>query len=63
MKHPKNWNKMNLSQQEEWLIKKLQQVYQLEETIKKNLATVRGGQTIKINDEIDRPDELILKDA
>ncbi len=63
MKHPKNWNKMNLSQQETWLINKLQEVYQLEETIKKDLATVRGGQIVKINDEIDRPDELILKNA
>jgi NTP pyrophosphatase (non-canonical NTP hydrolase) len=63
MKHPKNWNKMNLSQQESWLIKKLQEVYELEEAIKKDLATVRGGQIIKINDEIDRPDELMLKDA
>jgi hypothetical protein len=63
MKQPKNWNKMNLSQQESWLIKKLQEVYELEKAIKKDLATVRGGQIIKINDEIDRPDEIMLKDA
>jgi hypothetical protein len=54
---------MNLSQQESWLIKKLQEVYELEKAIKKDLATVRGGQIIKINDEIDRPDEIMLKDA
>ncbi len=63
MKQPKNWNKMNLSQQESWLIKKLQEVYELEKAIKKDLASVRGGQIIKINDEIDRPDEIMLKDA
>ncbi len=63
MKHPKNWNKMNLNQQEAWLVKKLQELYRMEDNIKKNLASVRGGKSVYIKEELSRPDEIILKDA
>lgn len=63
MKFPKNWNKMKLHEQEEFLVNKLTQVYALEVAIKKNLASIRGGQSIHISDDISRPDEAILKDA
>jgi hypothetical protein len=63
MKFPKNWNKMKISEQEEWLVNKLYEVYELEALIKKNLASTRGGQSIHVSDEISRPDEAILKDV
>jgi hypothetical protein len=63
MKFPKNWNKMKISEQEEWLVNKLYEVYELEALIKKNLASTRGGQSIRVSDEISRPDEAILKDV
>ena len=61
MKYPKNWNKMSLNEQENWLVKKLNELYNQEAEIKKMLGKVRGGQ--KINIVIDeRPDLLDLKD-
>lgn len=61
MKYPKNWNKMSLNEQENWLVKKLNELYNEEIEIKKMLGKVRGGQ--KINIVIDeRPDLLDLKD-
>lgn len=63
MKFPKNFNKMKLSEQEEWLVNKLLEIYNLENIIKKNLAIVRGGQSIHVRDEITRPDEALLKDV
>ena len=61
MKYPKNWNKMSLIEQENWLVKKLTELYNQEVAIKKMLGKVRGGQ--KINIVIDeRPDLLDLKD-
>ena len=61
MKYPKNWNKMILNEQENWLVKKLNELYNQEAEIKKMLGKVRGGQ--KINIVIDeRPDLLDLKD-
>lgn len=61
MKTPKNWNKMTRQEQEEWLVKKYQDAVYLADTLKRLLATVRGGQRVTIP-EIDRPDELLLKD-
>lgn len=63
MKIPKNFNKMKAVEQETWLVNKYVEVVQLEEHIKKLLARVRGGQAIFFPNEIDRPDEAILKDA
>lgn len=62
MKLPKNWNKMKLSDQEIYLVKKLSELYDLENYIRKTLASIRGGQRIHIPDDI-RPDEDLLKNA
>ena len=48
---------MNLSEQEEWLVKKLQELYKIEDDLKKKLAKVRGGNSVYIKDE------KIVKDA
>lgn len=60
MRYPKNWNKMSLNEQELWLVKKLNELYDLENNIKQALAKVRGGSKYEIK-EIDRPDEALLK--
>lgn len=62
MKMPKNWNKLSLSDQETWLVSKLQEQYAIENEITRMLAKIRGGNRIQIK-EIDRPDEARLKDA
>ena len=61
MKLPKNFYKMSLSEQEIFLIKKIQDLYAEEEALRKLMASVRGGYKIIEPREIDRPDELILK--
>lgn len=61
MKLPKNFYKMSLSEQEIFLIKKMQDLYAEEEALRKLMASVRGGYKIIEPREIDRPDELILK--
>lgn len=60
MKMPKNWNKWTLSEQELWLVGRLQEYYLIENQITKMLAKLRGGQKIEVK-EIDRPDEALLK--
>jgi hypothetical protein len=60
MKMPKNWNKLNISEQESWLVKKLQEQYSIENEITKMLAKIRGGQRVIVK-EVDRPDEALLK--
>jgi hypothetical protein len=60
MKMPKNWNKMTLSEQELWLVGRLQEYYAVESQITKMLAKIRGGERIQVK-EIDRPDEALLK--
>ena len=60
-KYPKNWNKMSLSEQENWLVKKLNDLYIMETNIKQILAKIRGGTKFEVK-EIERPDEIILKD-
>lgn len=62
MKMPKNWNKLSLSDQETWLVSKLQEQYAIENEITRMLAKIRGGNRIQIK-EIERPDEARLKDA
>jgi hypothetical protein len=54
---------MKATEQEAWLVKKYAEVVNLEQHIKKLLAMVRGGQAIFFPDNIDRPDEAMLKDA
>ena len=61
MRMPKNWNKLSLNEQESWLVKKYQDIMTEVDSVTKMLAKIRGGQRIKIADEISRPDEAILK--
>jgi len=61
MKMPKNWNRLTLNEQESWLVKKYQEMLSEVDSVTKMLAKIRGGQRIKIADEISRPDEAILK--
>ncbi|HBT92959.1 MAG TPA: hypothetical protein DEB23_01570 [Chitinophagaceae bacterium] len=61
MRMPKNWNKLTLNEQESWLVKKYQEMLTEVDSVTKMLAKIRGGQRIKIADEISRPDEAILK--
>lgn len=60
MRLPSKWNKMSLSDQESWLVKKYQEMMTEVDSITKMMAKIRGGQRIQIK-EIDRPDEAILK--
>jgi hypothetical protein len=61
MKIPKGFNKMAVSDQETWLVKKLQDLYAVEHQLKKLLGAVRGGNRVTIP-EIERPDEALLKE-
>jgi len=58
---PKNWNRLTLNEQESWLVKKYQEMLSEVDSVTKMSAKIRGGQRIKIADEISRPDEAILK--
>lgn len=61
MRLPAKFNKMSLIEQENWLVKKLTELYNEEVEVKKMLGKVRGGQ--KINIVIDeRPDLLEMRD-
>jgi hypothetical protein len=60
MKMPKNWNKLSLSEQESWLVKKYQEMLSEVDSVTRMLAKIRGGQRIQVK-EIERPDEAILK--
>jgi hypothetical protein len=57
---PKGFNKWTLQQQEEFFIKKLQELYDIESDLKRNLAKIRGGHRLNFS-EIERPDEILLK--
>ncbi len=52
---------MAVADQETWLVKKLQDLYVVENQLKKLLGAVRGGQRVTIP-EIERPDEALLKE-
>jgi beta-mannanase len=60
MKMPKNWNRLNISEQESWLVKKYQEMISEVESVSKMLAKIRGGNKIVVK-EIERPDEALLK--
>jgi hypothetical protein len=60
-KLPKGFGKMTLYEQESILVTKLNEVYDLENEIKKALAKVRGGLKYTPK-EIDRLDLIELKD-
>ena len=51
---------MSIVEQEIWLVKKLAEIYNEENVIKKALAKVRGGTKYEVK-EIERLDELELK--
>jgi hypothetical protein len=61
MKMPKGFNKWTLCQQEDYFSKKLQEVHDIEKEIRQVLAKIRGGNKMEFK-EIERPDEIILKD-
>lgn len=61
MRMPKGFNKWTLSQQEEYFTKKLQELYDIEQEIRQTLAKIRGGNRMEYK-EIERPDEILLKD-
>jgi hypothetical protein len=61
MRMPKGFNKWTLQQQEEFFIKKLSELYDIEKGIKQMLAKIRGGNRMEFK-EIERPDEILLKD-
>jgi stage III sporulation protein SpoIIIAA len=52
---------MTAKDQEEFLVKKLTEVYAVEAEIRKFLATVRGGQRVNIPEPDERPDLIELK--
>lgn len=60
MKMPKNWNKLKLDEQENWLVKKYQEMMNDVDSVSRMLAKIRGGQRIVVK-EVDRPDEALLK--
>jgi beta-mannanase len=60
MKMPKNWNKLKIEEQEQWLVKKYQEMISEVESVSKMLAKIRGGNRIVVK-EIERPDEALLK--
>ena len=62
MKIPKTFDKMNLDQQEAWLVNKLMKMQLDMEALRRLLAKVRGGNKIDIQMD-DRPDEIALKEA
>ena len=62
MKIPKTFDKMNLDQQEAWLVNKLIKMQLDVEALRRLLAKVRGGNKIDIQMD-DRPDEIALKEA
>jgi len=57
---PKGFSKWSLTEQELWLVNRLQEYYAVESQIVKMLAKIRGGHKIEVK-EIDRPDEALLK--
>ena len=61
MRMPKGFNKWTLQQQEEFFIKKLNELYDIEREIRHTLAKIRGGNRMEYK-EIERPDEILLKD-
>ena len=61
MRMPKGFNKWTLQQQEEFFIKKLNELHEIEKEIRQVLAKIRGGNRMEYK-EIERPDEILLKD-
>ena len=60
IKLPKSFNKMTLSEQENYRVKKLLEYYKMEEDVKRMLSKIRGGNKVIVK-EVERPDEAVLK--
>ena len=60
MKITRAFLKMTKTEQEEWLVTKLNEAYSQVDEVKRLLSKVRGG--MKIDIEIDRPDLALLKE-
>ena len=60
IKLPKSFNNMTLSEQENYLVKKLLEYYKMEEDVKRMLSKIRGGNKVIVK-EVERPDEAVLK--
>ena len=60
MSLPKKINKMSIEEQEAFIMKRLQDVYSLEQVYRRALAKVRGKVKIDIS-ELDRPDLILMK--
>jgi hypothetical protein len=61
-KFPKGFNKKSLREQEQWLVAEIKGHHDEVDLLRKKLSTVRGGNKIKIDEEIDRPDLALMKD-
>jgi hypothetical protein len=59
----KSFNKMSLSEQESYLVNKINELYSLEDAYRKMLAKIRGGNRQSLPDDDDRPDLIELKNA
>jgi hypothetical protein len=60
MKITKAFLRMTKTEQEEWLVIKLNEAYSQVDEVKRLLSKVRGG--MKLDIEIDRPDLALLKE-
>lgn len=60
MKITRAFLKMTKTEQEEWLVTKLNEAYSQVDEVKRLLSKVRGG--MKLDIEIDRPDLALLKE-
>lgn len=60
MKITKAFLRMTKTEQEEWLVTKLNEAYSQVDEVKRLLSKVRGG--MKLDIEIDRPDLALLKE-
>lgn len=60
MKPPKNFNKMSIGEQENWLVGKLMKIEIEMKELRRMLAKVRGGARLQVETD-ERPDEILLK--
>lgn len=61
MKIPAKFNKMTPQQQETYLVNKLMELNKDVDTIRRLLASIRGGKKLQIIID-ERPDEIALKE-
>jgi hypothetical protein len=63
LKIAKAFNKMTLSEQESYIIKKVHELHAIEDVYRKMLGKIRGGAKQTLPEEDDRPDLIDLKSA